>query len=212
METERQHTMALEWVTPEAQGARRWVALRLAMTTTPRPARHTAAEGADRAASEDAFEAFFWRHERRVFGFLWRMTGDEQSAHDLAQETFLRAWRHFAELRDAAYAGPWLMRVASNLALSHLRRRNERPPTATLDDDDPGASDPGRGVAERDAVQRALAVLTPKQRGALILHEVYGLSCDDVGQALGMTRDAVKMALLRGRQSFRVHYLRENDR
>jgi RNA polymerase sigma-70 factor (ECF subfamily) len=203
--------MALDWATAAAQGTRRWAALRLAMATTPRPAGHTAMGDADRAASEDAFAAFFWQHERRIFGYLWRMTGDEQSAHDLAQETFLRAWRHFAELRDAAHAGPWLVRVASNLALSHLRRRNERPSLAPLDENDVGASDPGRGVAERDAVRRALAALTPKQRGALILHEVYGLSCDEVGQALGMTRDAVKMALLRGRLSFRAHYLREDD-
>jgi RNA polymerase sigma-70 factor (ECF subfamily) len=204
--------MALEWAIPEAQGARRWAALRLAMATTPRSTGQPAASDADRAASEDAFEVFFWRHERRIFGYLWRMTGDEQGAHDLAQETFLRAWRHFAELHDAAHAGPWLVRVASNLALNYLRRRNERPPLAPLDDNDPGASDPGRGVAEREAVRSALAVLTPKQRGALILHEVYGLTCDEVGQALGITRDAVKMALLRGRLSFRAHYLRENDR
>jgi hypothetical protein len=38
------------------------------------------------------FEAFFWRYERRIFSFLWRMTGDEQLALDLNQETFIRAW------------------------------------------------------------------------------------------------------------------------
>ena len=53
--------------------------------------------------------------------------------------------------------------------------------------------------------------LTPKQRGALILHEVHGLSCDEVGQLLHLSRDAVKMAIWRGREQFRKAYLSEGE-
>ena len=51
-----------------------------------------------------SFEAFFRRHERNIFGYLWRMTGDEQAAYDLSQETFVRAWQHFD--RIASYERP----------------------------------------------------------------------------------------------------------
>jgi hypothetical protein len=56
-------------------------------------------------ADVDAFEAFFGRHERDIFGYPWRLTGDEQSARDLTQETFLRAWQRFDSSRHGG-GGP----------------------------------------------------------------------------------------------------------
>jgi RNA polymerase sigma-70 factor (ECF subfamily) len=209
--------MAMDWtatVPDRVTGGPVWRAVRLALASLARdPAQPAdrADGGAGSIPGEDAFEAFFWRFERQIFSYLWRMTGEEQSAFDLAQETFLRAWQHFGEISTFRDAGPWLFRVATNLALTHLRRRSARR-AVPLTEDEPGASDPGRAVAERDAVRRVLAILTPKQRAALVLHEVYGLSCEEVGQALGLSRDAVKMALSRGRESFRAHYLQGEER
>ncbi len=205
--------MAIEWTDAHHAGADSgplWRAVRLALAAETRDAAKpgdVAGDGTARGQGEAAFEALFWRYERKIFGYLWRMTGDEQSAFDLAQETFLRAWQHFTAISGERDAGPWLFRVATNLALTHLRRHAARS-AVPLTEDEPGASDPGRHVAERDAVRQTLARLTPKQRAALVLHEVYGLSCEEVGQVLGLSRDAVKMALLRGRESFRAHYLR----
>jgi RNA polymerase sigma-70 factor (ECF subfamily) len=172
------------------------------------------AEARDATSGPAAFEAFFWRYERRVFGYLWRMTGDEQAAYDLSQETFLRAWQHFAEVQRHPDAGNWLFRVASNLALSHLRRRNAPVGAAQPLDafTDPAASDPAGHFAERDLVRQMLLELTPQQRGALVLHEVYGLTCAEVGQTLGISRDAAKMALFRARAHFRRRYAEEDAR
>src|SRR6185437_17044223 len=58
-----------------------------------------------------SFEAFFRRHERDIFGYLWRMTGDEQAAYDLSQETFVRAWQHFDRIATYERPGGWLFRV-----------------------------------------------------------------------------------------------------
>jgi RNA polymerase sigma-70 factor (ECF subfamily) len=157
-----------------------------------------------------AFEAFFGRFEGKVFGYLWRMVGDEQSARDLTQETFLRAWQHFQELAPDRKPVAWLFRVAANLALSHLRRRGIVQ-LAPLDDAMPGASDHGRRIAERDAVEHALLTLTPRQRSVLVLHEVYDLTCDEIGHILDISRDAAKMALWRAREAFRASYLHEED-
>lgn len=165
------------------------------------------------AAADTSFEAFFRRHERDIFGYLWRMTGDEQTANDLTQETFVRAWRHYALIAGYDAPGAWLLRVATNLALNH--RRAQAAPVEPLGDADADArfarSDPALRLVEDDSVRRALTALPARQRAALILRAAYGLSCEEVGRALGVSRDAAKMLIFRGRDEFRRLYEREGD-
>lgn len=165
-------------------------------------------------AAPHSFEAFFSQYEQQVFGYLVRMTGDEQTARDLSQEAFLRAWQHFDKLLTYDHPSAWLFRVATNLALSHLRRRGSPVGSAKLlgDDDSPARSDPAMRFVERDLIEQTLLELPPKQRAALVLREVYGLNCAEVGQVLSMSRDAVKMALWRARERFRVRYVRGGGR
>lgn len=165
-------------------------------------------------AGQDAFEALFTQFERPIFGYLMRMTSDEQTARDLSQETFLRAWQHFSKLRTYDSPAAWLFRVATNLAISHLRRRSTLVGSAQLlgDDDSPARSDPAMHFIEYDLVQRTLLALSPKQRATLVLREIYGLNCDEIARLLGCSRDAAKMTLWRGREQFRARYLRENGR
>lgn len=157
------------------------------------------------------FEAFYLQYDRQIAGFLWRMLDDEQIAAELNQETFLCAWQHFPEI--SAYNRPvaWLFRVATNLALQHLRRRNSvvgaaEPFTA---EQEPASSDPSLRFVERDLVRQTLQQLPPNQRAALVLRAVDGLSCAEIGEILNISRDAVKMALWRAREQFRARYLRE---
>ena len=165
------------------------------------------------------FEPFFRAHEHDIFTYLWRMTGDEQAAYDIAQETFLRAWRHFARIRAYERPGGWLFRVATHLALNHLRSR-ATPLGAAMSLDAAGiahhalalstaASDPGARVADADTVRRALMALAPRQRAALVLREVYGLSCREVAAALGVSAGAAKTLLWRARDDLRERYAEE---
>jgi len=161
------------------------------------------------------YEAFIRQHERAILNYLWRMTGDEQAAYDLTQEVFLRAWQRFDAVRRYDQPRSWLFRVATNLAITYIRRRALPVGAATTLDSlrdtgrDPAASDPAGRLAESDLVRRTLLQLSPQRRAALVLREVYGLSAAEVGRALGMTAVAVRMALHRGRQQFRALYLRE---
>jgi RNA polymerase sigma-70 factor, ECF subfamily len=154
------------------------------------------------------FEHFFWRYEGQISRYLWHMTGDEQVAYDLSQETFIRAWRHFADIKSHPQVQSWLFRVATNLALT-AHRQKTRQQVADIDDFQPTQSDPGRRIAERELVQQTLQALTPKQRGALLLHEVHGFSCDEIGDLLGISSNAARMALFRAREQFRAHYPRD---
>lgn len=159
-----------------------------------------------------AFEVFFHAHERPIFAYLWRMAGDEQTAYDLCQETFLRAWQRFTRVATYDKPAAWLFRVATNLALNSAQRRavreRERVVAVALPGGD--ASDPADQIVGADLIQRTLQTLAPRRRAVLILHDAAGLSTAEVAEALGMRQGAVRMALSRAREEFRVRYARED--
>lgn len=158
-----------------------------------------------------AFEALVRGRERDVFGYLWRLTGDEQAAYDLCQETFLRAWQHFARIRQYEQPGGWIFRVATNLALNHLQRRSlgTRSVTALHEDEATASADVAGEVAQRDVIHRTLLRLQPRQRAAIVLREVYGMTSEEVAHTLNITHAAAKMTLSRARGEFRRHYAYE---
>lgn len=167
---------------------------------------------ADATPSDPArgFEAFYRQHERAIFGYLWRMTGDEQTANDLTQETFFRAWRQFQKLLGYERPEAWLFRVASNLALNERRHQRVAGPAASLHDAQRADGDHAAQFAERTALANALAGLPAQQRAAFILREIYGQSCDEIAETLGLSRAAAKMTLSRARARLRALYLKED--
>jgi RNA polymerase sigma-70 factor, ECF subfamily len=179
------------------------------------------ADDTDATTPQAEFEAFFHRHHQDIFAYLWRMTGEEQAAYDLSQETFIRAWQRFTTLKRYDHPAGWLFRVATNLALKHLRHRRivtRLAPAPLQDDDNPvepedlGAVhyvDHAEQVVQEDLVHRVLLALSPRPRAVLVLHDVYGLSTDEVAQTLNMTRSAAKMMLCRAREQFRIRYQRQ---
>jgi RNA polymerase sigma-70 factor (ECF subfamily) len=169
------------------------------------------------ADTPEDFEAFFRRYHVEIFGYLWRMAGEEQAAYDLSQETFLRAWRHYAQVRSYEHPQGWLFRVATHVALNYLKQRQTAARVLTALPDDPDAalgaatSDHATQVADVDQVGAVLLGLAPRPRSVLVLHDLYGLSSQEVARALGMTHAAAKMMLCRAREQFRVRYLRQED-
>lgn len=187
----------------------RWARLLLAVTKSSGVPDASAASRAD----VEEFEQLFRRHERDIFTYLWRMTGDEHAAYDLAQETFIRAWQHFARIRAYERPGGWLFRVATHLALNHLRGRATPLGSASPLDSQAldVADDLAQQVAESDAVRCAVMALVPRQRAALVLREVYGLTCGEVAVALGISPGAAKTMLWRARDEFRALYHQQEE-
>ena len=160
------------------------------------------------------FDAFFREHEPRIFGYLWRITGDRQLASDLCQETFLRAWNSYAKVRGYDNQTAWLLRVGTNLALNSRRRGNTRigVPLALDETTEPSQSDHAWRIAEQDAVHQVLLTLPVHMRAALVLREVERLPYADVARLLGMSPGAARMLLSRAREQFRQSYQREEER
>ncbi|HEU5344802.1 MAG TPA: RNA polymerase sigma factor [Ktedonobacterales bacterium] len=161
---------------------------------------------------EQDFERFIQLHERDIFGYLWRMTGNEQAAYDLSQETFLRAWRYFAKVRAYDQPRAWLLHVATRVALNYRRDRRADPQRLDLAEVGEGrmvAQDHTARLAEREIIEAALLSLPRRQRAALILRDVYGYRSAEIACFLGISSAAAKMTISRAREQFRAQYDQE---
>ncbi len=168
----------------------------------------SAARQADETNASHEFEAFFQEHQRAIFSYLWRMTGDEQTGYDLCQETFLRAWRNFEKVTTYERPQMWLFRVATNLALTEQGR--QRSATSLANVPEPATSDPAMRIVEHAAVREALAALQPRYRAALILRAVHGFTGEELAKALGMSLGAAKMTVSRARAQFAAQHAQRN--
>jgi RNA polymerase sigma-70 factor (ECF subfamily) len=150
---------------------------------------------AKRAAAGDvaAYTALVRRHERRVRAFLVRLTRGD-GADDLAQETFLKAWRVAGSYRGEGSFEGWLLRIAWRLFLSSRRARREEP-VELPERGDPTAAD---GDARID-VERALAGLPARERAAALLCFGEGYSHGEAAAILGLPLGTLKSIVARAR-------------
>ena len=164
-----------------------------------------------------AFEAIYNRYERRLYAFTYRLMGNPEDAYDLTQDTFVKAYQALPRTAPDLNLSAWLHRIASNACMDVLRRRKliRWLPWETFDTNpamEPTASDDPEGeygqVETSEEVQVILDKLSPKHRMALILKEFQGMSGDEIGQVMGLTRSAVKSLLFRAREEFRQVYLK----
>ena len=154
------------------------------------------------------------RWQAPLRGFLFRYTQNEQDAHDLAQETFLRVYLHRARFRAGARFSTWMFQIALNLARSRARWHRRRP-TDSLDDESAGhggqpefstettpADDllAGEKIA---AVKAAVAALPADLRAAVILAEFEEKSHAEVAAIVRATPKAIETRLYRARQQLR---------
>jgi RNA polymerase sigma-70 factor (ECF subfamily) len=163
-----------------------------------------------------AFEAIYNRYERRIYAFVYRLMGNAEDAYDLTQETFVKAYSALPRTQPDLNLSAWLHRIASNACMDVLRRRKliRWLPWETFDTNpamEPTASDDPVGeynqVETSGEVQVVLDKLSSKHRMALILKEFQGMSGDEIGQVMGLTRSAVKSLMFRARDEFRQVYL-----
>ncbi len=155
-----------------------------------------------------AFRAFVVKHQRQVFALLSRILGRGPHVEDLAQETFLRAFRALPTFdpNGAAKVSTWLLTIATRIALDERKRR--RPDAPSEDDPDAQSTEAtpfhDRARTElRSAIERAAQALPDDQCGALVLAEWHGLSLAEVGDALGVPEATAKTRVYRAREKMK---------
>jgi len=158
--------------------------------------------------------AFMRNYQDMVFSTAARLSGDDAQAEDISQEVFVRAFEHYAQLRDSPAAGGWLKTVATNLTLNYLTRyRKRRRLFSELADDESAALDaPPAGweledtlLAKLGAEERrrciddALRRLPASQRVPLVLYHFEELSYQEIADQLGASLTKIKTDIRRAR-------------
>lgn len=157
-----------------------------------------------RRGDRRALEELVHLTQRRVYALAYRLVGDRHEAEDVAQEAYLRMFRGLAGFREEARFETWMHRIVTNTAFNHLRKRGRF--GELLEDEVLEVPAPARAeelAIARDELERGLAVLPPGQRTVLILKDVYGLSCKEIGDELGIQEGAVKVRLHRARKKLK---------
>jgi RNA polymerase sigma-70 factor (ECF subfamily) len=162
-----------------------------------------------RRGDHQAFASLFETYNARICTYLARLVGNDELGRDLAQDTFIAAWRALPQILGELRFGPWLYRIATNTARSSLRRARllswlpfglenviaQQAPSAE--------PEPGARLAEAERIKLALATLTPQCRICLLMQVEGGFSQREIAAALGIGEKSVSAYVSRGREQFR---------
>jgi len=166
---------------------------------------------AARNGDEAAFSFLFETYKARICTYLAHLIGNEEEGRDLAQDTFLKAWRALPQTHKALQFEAWLYRIATNTALDYLRSQKLR-----------GLLWKGRGeadhldhisiegqenrIAEEEQIKQALAEVSPQYRACLLLQDVAGFKQREIATLLNMKEKNVSVYVRRGCEQFSAAY------
>jgi RNA polymerase sigma-70 factor (ECF subfamily) len=144
-----------------------------------------------------AFEELFRAYQPDVYRWVARIVRDHGIAENLTVEAFLRMYRAHARFDPNGNFGGWARRIATNLALDHLRKSRREEPLTIDPEDSRASARAGNDAAERreirDAVARAMSELPPKLRVVAMLALVEDVPYREIGDALGISEGAARV-------------------
>ncbi len=171
-----------------------------------------------RLGDEAAFTAIYERYERPIYSLIYRLMGSPEDAFDITQDVFVKAYKALSKTSPDLNLSAWLHRIASNACMDVLRRRKivrwlpwdpaEHANITPANDDD----QPERRLLNRETREQVQAVLNKmneRYRLCLVLREYQDMSCEEIAEVIGTSRQAVKSTLFRAREQFREIYQRE---
>jgi RNA polymerase sigma-70 factor (ECF subfamily) len=177
---------------------------------------------------ESAFRELIRRYERPVFSLIFRMVRDRETAEDLAQEAFIKVLNHIDRYRPEFKLSSWLFKIANNVAIDHLRKRQLS--TISIDGSPMAASAAeveatsfdvsarGESALEEmesrelgSAIEKAISTLRPEYRSCIMLRHVEGRSYEEIAATLDLPLGTVKTYIHRARHELReaLEHLRE---
>jgi len=182
-------------------------------TTAPAPAAVDPAESdllvQARGGNLFAFEEVVRRYQRRVYAVAYRIVRRHEVADDVAQEAFIRAHKALGTFDASRPFGPWICRIAANLAINHVRSpeaREEELPEGHAETPAPSQGGPLEGVLAQEAkavLDAALERIPADQRAVFVLRVVEELSYREIADALGISMGTVMSRLSRAREKLR---------
>lgn len=157
----------------------------------------------DPVRRESAFEKLLERHKSMVYTLCFRMTGNAADGEDLMQEVFTKAYLSLDAFEQRSAFSTWLYRIAYNRCLNFLEKRR----TAELVEANYlQTRGPAPDAGAAGDIQQVLQQLPDEYRSVLVLKYIVGLEIADIAATTSSSVGAVKMRLMRARESFRNHY------
>jgi RNA polymerase sigma-70 factor (ECF subfamily) len=169
-----------------------------------------------------AFTPFVESFQSKIFQYTWMMCGQREDAEEVAQDTLLKVFESFDQLREPEHVKAWVFRIARNFCLMKRRRSVFAPERElSLDELLPGADSPGSAASDRVPDERelpeqrllraelnkeletAMQELPANYRSVVLLRDVEGLSTTEAAEVLVLSEDVVKQRLHRGRLALR---------
>jgi RNA polymerase sigma-70 factor (ECF subfamily) len=149
---------------------------------------------------------FVSEHLRRIFVQIYRIVRNPDDAQDLTQEAFIKALQHKEQLKDEQKAAHWLSRIATNTAIDFLRR-NSRATFCEIDEaPESHTESPEQSLLRgehRQYLEDGLRLLSPRERTALLLRDVEGLSAEEVAQHMNCSKATVRSHIANARTKLR---------
>lgn len=166
------------------------------------------------AGDRRAFDLLVLKYQQKVVNLIGRYVRDQSEALDLAQETFIKAYRALSAFRGDSAFYTWLYRIAVNTGKNHLMAQGRRPPGEDVDAETAEQTDAGGRLREHATpeghllteeiartVQAALAALPEDLRTAIVLRELEGLSYEEIAQVMDCPIGTVRSRIFRAREA-----------
>lgn len=149
-----------------------------------------------------AFSELVRRHQSVVFRSCYRILGDREDAKDATQEAFIRAYRKLDTFQGRSAFKTWMLRLAMNVSLNERGKRKAPPVDITLAQSVPAPEVPETELVKSEAaaqIHKALQLVQPNHRAAVVLHDLEELTYQETGEALGVPEGTAKSWVHRGR-------------
>ncbi len=167
-----------------------------------------------------AFDELVSRYRSRIFGMIYNMVHNEQDAWDLAQDSFVKAWKSIARFRGQSSFYTWIYRIVMNVTIDSLRKKQVKGGGAEFDDAiqlrdiDPASRTAPKAEAlphermEQGEIQRridgAIAQLTPEHRAVILMKEIEGMQYHEIAESLGCSIGTVMSRLFYARKKLQT--------
>lgn len=158
---------------------------------------------AARAGDQRAMGTLYTTHADRVYSVVRRVVGDDHTAEDVAHDAWIRAFEKLHQFRGDAAFSTWMHRLAVNAAVNRLRSQGRRSKLETAPELRLPIQEPDESVLHQRQLTRALDALPEGYRTVLVLHDVEGLTHDEIGERLGVAAGTSKSQLHKARARMR---------
>jgi RNA polymerase sigma-70 factor (ECF subfamily) len=164
----------------------------------------------------EAFDELVVRYRTRVFGMIYNMVHSEQDAWDLAQDSFVKAWKSIKRFRGQSSFYTWIYRIVMNVTIDWLRKKQVKAGGAEFDDSiqlkdvDPASKTlprpdalPSENLEQREIrteIDKAIAQLSPEHRAVILMKEIEGMQYHEIAETLGCSIGTVMSRLFYARK------------